>query len=204
MKPIVKNVIVLTLITVVAGFLLGYVQDITSPLISEQKLIKKQQAYMKVYPDASSFEEDESLRVENSDSILDSAQFSNESISEVLAAKDSNGNILGYVLTVVTGEGYGGNISVAMGVSNEGTLKGIEILSISETAGLGMNADTDAFKGQFKDKTVSQFKYTKTGAQNEYEIDALSGATITTNAMVNAVNAGLVFVQSREGGVVGE
>lgn len=204
MKPIVKNVIVLTLITIVAGFLLGLVQNITDPLIKEQKLIKKQEAYKMVYPEAAVFEEDENLRAENSDAVMDMQQFKDESISEVLAAKDSSGNVLGYVLTVITKEGYGGDISVAMGVSNEGTLKGIEILSISETAGLGMNANTDAFKNQFKDKTVAQFKYTKTGAQNEYEIDAISGATITTNAMVNAVNAGLYFVKQGEGGMANE
>ena len=71
-----------------------------------------------------------------------------------------------------------------------------QILSISETAGLGMKADTDDFKGRFSNKKVAQFNYTKSGATAEYEIDALSGATITTNAMVNAVNAGLSYAKS--------
>ena len=100
-------------------------------------------------------------------------------------------NLLGYVLNIVDPEGYGGDISFMMGVKLDGTLNGISILSISETAGLGMNADTDAFKGQFKDKQVETFTYTKTGSSADSEIDALSGATITTNAMVNGVNAGL-------------
>ena len=75
-------------------------------------------------------------------------------------------------------------------------LNGIEILSISETAGLGRKADTDDFKNQFSNKNVAQFNYTKSGAAAEYEIDAISGATITTNAMVNAVNAGLSYAKS--------
>ena len=64
-------------------------------------------------------------------------------------------------------------------------------LSISETAGLGMKATTDSFKDQFKDKNVEKFTYTKTGATSDDQIDAISGATITTNAMTNGVNAGL-------------
>ncbi len=47
------------------------------------------------------------------------------------------------------------------------------------------------FKNQFKDKNVEKFTYTKTGATSDDEIDAISGATITTNAMTNGVNAGL-------------
>ena len=54
-----------------------------------------------------------------------------------------------------------------------------------------MRANTDAFKGQFAGRNVPAFRYTKSGAQAEDEIDALSGATVTTNAMTNGVNAGL-------------
>lgn len=89
-----------------------------------------------------------------------------------------------------------------MGVALDGTTLGISFLSISETAGLGMNADTDSFKDQFKDQNVPEFSYSKTGATQEGEIDALSGATITTNAVTNGVNAGLcVFQLLSEGGI---
>ena len=63
--------------------------------------------------------------------------------------------------TVTTSEGYGGDIQFAMGIQDDGTLNGISILSIGETAGLGMRANTDAFKDQFKDKKVDKFEYTK-------------------------------------------
>ncbi len=58
---------------------------------------------------------------------------------------------------------------------------------------------TDDFKNQFKDKNVEKFDYTKTGATADDEIDALSGATITTNAMTNGVNAGLAAFRMRKG-----
>ena len=83
-----------------------------------------------------------------------------------------------------------------MGIQDDGTLNGISILSISETAGLGMRATTDDFKNQFKDKNVEKFTYTKTGATSDDEIDALSGSTITTNG----VNAGLAAFRYEKGG----
>lgn len=46
---------------------------------------------------------------------------------------------------------------------------------------------------QFTDKNVERFTYTKSGATNDSEIDAISGATITTNAIVNGVNVGLMY-----------
>lgn len=204
MNKMVKNVLVLTVITVIAGLLLGFVYDITKEPIQAQQEKIKQEAYLKVFPGAASFEEDESLHVSNSDAILTDAGYAEEIIDEALVAKDGAGQALGYVFTVTTMEGYGGAITLSMGVTNEGTLNGIEILSISETAGLGMKADTEEFKNQFAGKTVAQFSYSKTGAGTEYEIDALSGATITTNAMVNAVNAGLVYFQAVTGGVTYE
>ena len=63
-----------------------------------------------------------------------------------------------------------------------------------------MRATTDEFKNQFKDRNVEKFTYTKTGAAADDEIDALSGATITTNAMTNGVNAGLCAFRYEKGG----
>ena len=57
--------------------------------------------------------------------------------------------------------------------------------------GLGMRANTDAFKGQFQGRQAEVFSVTKGGASSENEIDALSGATITSNAVTGAVNAGI-------------
>ena len=61
-------------------------------------------------------------------------------------------------------QGYGGDITFTLGIRNDGTVNGYEILSISETAGLGMKAKEDAFKQQFSGKKVDSFAYTKTGA----------------------------------------
>ena len=99
------------------------------------------------------------------------------------------------VVTVTDHEGYGGDIQFTVGISNEGVVTGISILSIDETAGLGMKADTDEFKSQFVGMSAEQpIAYTKTG--EEGKIDAISGATVTTNAMVNGANAAIALYNS--------
>lgn len=199
MKNSVKAVLTLTIITVLAGACLGYVYELTKEPIAAKTLEAKLNAYKAVFPAAADFKEDASINTEGAAEILLAEGCKDETIDECLLAVDGSGNPLGYVMTVTTAQGYGGDITISMGVGSDGTLNGIEILEIGETAGLGMKADTPEFKGQFKDKKVSRFNYTKTGAQAEYEIDALSGATITTNACVSAVNAGLAFAESLGG-----
>ncbi len=199
-KENIKAIVTLAVITIVAGILLGYIYELTKEPIAAQELLQKQEAYRQVFSDASSFEDYQDFDPALADQLLLDAGLSYDHISEASVALDDSGNVMGYVFTVISMEGYGGEIDVAMGISNEGVLNGIEILSISETAGLGMKADTDEFKGQFKDKKVTQFSYTKSGATQEYEIDAISGATITTNAMTNAVNAGLIYFENITGG----
>ena len=51
----------------------------------------------------------------------------------------------GYVVTATDGDGYGGDIQITVGIQKDGTISGISFLSISETAGLGMNAQKPAF-----------------------------------------------------------
>ena len=87
-----------------------------------------------------------------------------------------------------------------MGIQKDGTVNGISILTIAETAGLGMKANTDEFKNQFSGVNTQKFEYTKSGATADNQIDSISGATITTNAMTNGVNAGLCAFQYEKGG----
>lgn len=198
MNTILKNTISITVITLVAGLALGVVQDITAGPIATQQEKSKEEAYKTVFEDADTFEvysADDGLATALADN-----GFTAQTIDEIMVAQDSSGETLGYAFTVTDSEGYGGDIQFAMGVQNDGTLNGISILSISETAGLGMKANTDSFKDQFKNKKVEKFSYTKTGATSDDQIDVISGATITTNAMTNGVNAGLCAFQYVEGG----
>lgn len=204
MMKYIKNVVVLTVITVIAGFLLGYVYDITKQPIEDANERILSTALGMVFPEGKQFDPIGDLS--NAQAILSEAGYDQIELINVFTAKDDAGTPLGYVLSILTSEGYGGEITVLLGIKNDGSINGLEILSINETPGLGMNANTDEFKSQFKGKSVAQISYTKTGAKEDYEIDALSGATITTNAMTNAVNAGLKFfnVINANGGEVNE
>lgn len=206
MNTTIKNTIILTVITLIAGFLLGYVYDITKEPIAIQKENAKNEAYLKVFTSASTFEEIPELNLTQSESVLQAVGITEQTIDEVLMAKSQDGATLGYVMTVTTKEGYGGDITFSMGITNDGVMNGYEILSISETAGLGMKAADEAFSGQFADKKVAKFAYTKSGSTSDFEVDAISGATITTNAIVNGVNAGLTYFASLpvEGGAQDE
>lgn len=185
-----KDTGILLVITLVAGLLLGLVYQITKEPIAIQKEKAKQEACREVFSDAAEFEEME-LTEPNAISWTEEG-FAGESVDEVMAAKDSSGNILGYVITVTTKEGYGGDIRFSIGIRQDGLVNGISILEIAETAGLGMRAE-EVLKPQFADKNVEKFEYTKSGAASEYQVDAISGATITSNAVVNGVNAGLYY-----------
>lgn len=201
-NKIIKDALALTLITLVAGVTLGGVYEITKDPIAKQEAQAKAEAYEQVFTDAAAFEAvemDDTLTKTIRDQ-LDREGYKAQSIEEVMRAEDQSGETLGYAFTVVTSEGYGGDIQFSMGVQNDGTLNGISILSIGETAGLGMNADTPAFKDQFVGKQVEKLQYTKNGATQDDEINAISGATVTTNAMTNGVNAGLCAFRVMEGG----
>lgn len=199
MKEVIKNTFIMLIITIVAGGILGFVYDSTKDVIAKQEEEKKILAYKTVFEDADNFNE---LSIEVDDSLKNSfveAGFAAEDIDGLVVAKNAAGENLGYILLITTHEGYGGDISFTMGVRNDGTLNGISLLSISETAGLGMEAGK-VLVPQFKDRKATQFSYTKTGALQPDEIDAISGATITTNAITNGVNLGLYYFNEFLGG----
>lgn len=196
-----KDTVILLMITLISGLLLGLVYQITKEPIAIQKEKAKQEACQEVFEDAASFTAMECVQPDAA--AWEEAGFKAVTIDEVMAAHAENNDgseILGYVITVTTKEGYGGDISFTIGIRNDGTVNGISILSISETAGLGMRAE-EVLKPQFEGKNAEKFEYTKTGAVSDYQIDAISGATITTNAVTNGVNAGVCYFQTQlEGG----
>ena len=193
MGKMIKNALVLMVITLVAGLGLGVVYEITKAPIASAQEKAKQEAYKAVIADAVEFTAYADFDAKEAAAVLSDAGLASDVIEEVVEAKDNSGETIGYVITVISKEGYGGDIKISTGIDAEGTVKGVSILSISETAGLGMKATESTFTDQFKDKQVEQFEYTKSGASEDNQIDALSGATITTNAFTNDVNAALAY-----------
>ena len=194
MKEMLKNAGILLAITVIAGFVLGAVYQITKEPIALAKEAAAMAAYKEVFADAADFNE---LEVK-ADALVQGG-IAGSDIDNVFEALGSDGALLGYVLVVTNHEGYGGDIQFSIGIANDGTTNGISILSIAETPGLGMEAEK-ILKPQYAGKNVAQFTVTKTGAVSDEQIDAISGATITSNAVTNGVNAGLYYFQNVLGG----
>lgn len=188
-----KNCLALFVITLVAGVSLAFVNEVTKEPIAKAQDKARLEAYEVVYPNA------EFKVMDNSDEILKDSSKSLEkenlsqcSVDDVLSVMDKNGNLIGYVFSATSPSGYGGDIKVAIGVSNKtNKITGFTVLSHSETAGLGAKATEDEFKSQFIGKSANGINYTKNGASNDTEIDALSGATITSNAVCEAVDSAL-------------
>lgn len=199
MKGILKHTGLLAAITIIAGLLLGLVHEITLEPIAEAKEQQKNDAYKTVVSDASEFEAVEFDQKE-ADKIASSS--GKCTIDEIVEAKDG-GEVKGYIITVTDSEGYGGDIQFAVGINAEGTVNGVSFLTIAESPGLGMNARDDAsFTKQYEGKEVEEFTVVKTGSTSDEEINALSGATITSKAVTGGVNAALdYFNQVLKGGV---
>ena len=197
-----KNAGILFAITLLAGIALGFVHELTKEPIAHQQELKVQRACAEVFSQAAAFNEVNPFELPTalgSSMLIGLAAEHNAElgaeVGEVYRALSQDGSLMGYVLKVTTKEGYGGNIELMVGITMEGSISGISILSISETPGLGMQAG-DVLVPQFAGRTAEAFVYTKTGAAAENEIDAISGATITTRAVTNAVNAGLFYFET--------
>ncbi|MBE6014341.1 MAG: RnfABCDGE type electron transport complex subunit G [Lachnospiraceae bacterium] len=194
-NKIIKDALVLLAITLVAGVALGLVYEITKTPIAEGAEKAKQEAYSAVFADAT-FEEDEAVtaKVKELGQTYDGAI-----VTEVLVAKGSDGSVAGYVMSLTAKEGYGGAITLTMGVKADGTISGLTVLEASETAGLGAKCKEPEFQSQFPGKHGPNMEVVKGGGAKETQIDAISGATITSKAITKAVNAGLNIVAEIQG-----
>lgn len=190
------DAIALFVITLVSGLALSFVFEVTLAPREEQLVIKAEKANKAVFAEADQFIPDEELLAlaAGTDLTTLNADYRGITIDNINKALDSNNELLGYNITVSTSQGYKSLITMVIGYSKEGEIKGIEMIALAETPGLGMNAGNSKFIDQFLGKQVGQFVVTKQGAKSDEEIDAISSATITTNAVVNAVNAGIGFI----------
>ena len=200
-STMLKEAGILFAITLIAGLVLGVVNELTKEPIRIQQEKAVSEACKAVFSEAVSFEELEYIPAEDlSEELSDMGV----KLGKIYRALGGDESLLGYVLESTSTEGYGGNIVLYLGVTLDGTLNDISILEISETPGLGMQAP-EVLVPQFHDRKAESFIYTKSGASADNEIDAITSATITTKAVTNAVNGGLKVAQAMlEGGVGNE
>lgn len=212
MSRIVKDTLVLFAITLVAGLGLGFVYNVTSDARAKQEEKTKIAAYESVMPGMDGFEEvdfdaadadqyiRDKIKATESENNISTIKAYNATMDAVVKAKDASGKEMGYIVTVTDSEAYGGSLQMTVGIMSDGTVSGISFLSLDETPGLGMKAKEDAFQSQFSNKNVDYFQYTKTGVTADNEVQAISSATITTNAVTHGVNGAIYCVEYITGG----
>ena len=195
-QRIPRPVLVIAIITLLAGLALGGVYKLTEENIKEQQRRKAWESYRAVVPQAESFEEVPSDVYGQ----IYGTSFGRATINEAVVGMDANGKIVGYAISATSSEGYDGNITISVGISPQGVVNSIEFTELHETPGKGMLAADPEFKNQFSGRNVSSFKLiTGGGAASDNGIDAISGSTVSSKAIVNAVNAALDFFKSVKG-----
>ena len=203
---LVHDIVIITIITLIAGLLLGVIHSITAGPIAAQEEKTRIRTQKAVFPAASSFKAVEGIADE--EVLIEKMADTGLTKTEVCAvdiAYDEAGDKLGYVVTSLNKEGYGGEIKIMTGIDTTGeelSINRIAFLTLAETAGMGMKADLPEFKDQFVDLKPGDdmVAYTKTGKSAPNEIDAISGSTITTSSVMKAANAALVAARYLEGG----
>ncbi len=182
-KSVLAPAAILFAICIVVAAALAGTNALTEKRIAQAALAKAEESRMVVLPGAESFEERDSH----------------------YAGLDGAGQTVGYVFET-EGKGYGGTVKVMTGISNGGEITGVVVLSHSETPGLGANAEKESFREQYKQPVgnlAGGIQVVKFQAPNEGEIQAMTGATITSAAVTNAVNSAIEMYQdayASEGG----
>lgn len=173
MKYILRLTLTLLLITAVVAGLLAFVNELTAGRIDELTRQKAEQAMREVLPAQDYTPLDAALP---------------QGVTEAYRAGDA-----GYVVRVAP-NGFGGAIDLMVGVKADGTVNGVAVIAHSETASLGANCTREEFRAQYAGGE-GPFAVGQDGGT----IEALTGATVTSRAVTDGVNAALDFVREVQG-----
>ena len=185
-SSIFRNALILCLITLIAGVALAFVYALTRDPILKAEYKEEQDACRAVFADADAFVQPEGADLPADDGWC---------IEKLYFAKKAE-KTLGYVMRVRTGAGYGGDIVLVLGVKPDGKISGMRVIDASgESPGLGARCLDSDFSNQFTGMQ-SPLTYTKGGQSGANAVDAISGATITTSAVTEAVDRALVWIAS--------
>ncbi|MCU6785808.1 RnfABCDGE type electron transport complex subunit G [Aedoeadaptatus acetigenes] len=182
MKNYLKTGLVLLVISAVAAGLLAVVNSFTSEVIAQAEFEKSVQAYQDIYGDkADKFEPlDEAKKAALVEKYKE--------IQDVFVAKKGD-EIVGYGINH-TGNGYGGSMTNAIGLLNDGTIAGFRNIQNAETPGIGTQITEAPYFEQFVGKSFKngEVKGNK-DPQAEDEIPMISGATISSTAVLKGINS---------------
>ncbi len=177
MRDIIKPAFSLVIICAVITFFVALTYNVTKDTIRHRQLEELYSAMAEVLPDGKSFNEitNEFINGENGDIKIDGVYESNA----------------GMVFSLLT-PGYGGDVAVIIGISSNGEISGVRLGSNNETPSLGKQAEETFF--------TSRFDKISTNDNIAGSVDSISGVTITSTAVKNAVQAACGHYNEYKGG----
>ncbi|MCD5390916.1 RnfABCDGE type electron transport complex subunit G [candidate division NPL-UPA2 bacterium] len=189
MREIGRLVLVLTLITLIAALALAQTNKLTKDRIENARREYELRAVKKVLLI------EEKLKELNGELVIEKKQLEFEETKVSLYRGRMNEKIFGAAIKTA-GKGYGGDIEVVVGLNRKGVITKIEIVDHKETPGLGAKITRALFRDQFKGKSAkNKIKVRKDGG----EIDAISGATVSSRGVCQAVEKALkLFSEEKE------
>ncbi|MEA5074077.1 MAG: RnfABCDGE type electron transport complex subunit G [Eubacterium aggregans] len=194
-KTVGRLALILFIITAVAALLLALTNSVTKDAIAKQTEEKNIEARQMVLPEAVDFEAVPGVEDIAKEAVGDNANI----VAEVYAGYKDN-QLVGYTVKTVP-KGYGGEVETLTGISTDGQVTGITILSNDETAGLGARATETTFQDQYKGLDATQeIAVVKGGGASGNQINAITGATITSKAVTLGVNTSTQIYKAIAGG----
>ena len=179
-SSLMNMVLVLTLVAVIMGGILAFVNHLTEGPINLQKekaLADGIKTVMCV----------DNLQVAKTDEVKQNDAKGKELTYTIYQIKDAQGNDLGAAVESTTG-GFGGDLKVLVGFDPEGNILGYTLLEHAETPGLGAKADKWFQKGQKGDIIGKNPAEPLTVSKDGGQVDAITASTITSRAFLLAVN----------------
>ncbi len=174
MKDILRLSLTLMVIAAVAAGVLAMVSQKTAGPIARSLREERMRAVKNVLPEFDNVPDQDTVSVD----------------SRIFYRARRDGRIVGTAFSVISHQGYGGDIQLMVGVDTSGVVRGVEVLKHLETPGLGAKIANQDFREQFKSKSLDNpatWKVKKDGGAFE----AITGATISSRAVVEAIASGL-------------
>lgn len=185
MKDTLKLILVLALICAVAGCLLAWVHKITLKPIADTERRVKNEAMKEVLPE------------HDNDPLSDKVEIDDAGTLWVFNVARNGGEFAGVAFESTTSKGYGGNITIMVGINASDELQALKILKQKETPGLGAKINDPEWRAQFAGKSISGTKWSV--KKDQGDIDQITAATISSRAVSAAIKSGLdVYTQNRD------
>lgn len=164
---VLKPIVVLVVICIVVTGALAATNEVTAPIIEEATRLAEEKARTELLPEADGFEEITGVDVDNVSAVYRST------------------NDVGVVITS-SAKGYGGDVVVMTAINPDGTIKQIKVTEQKETKGIGSRvADTPSYWENYVGLDTSD------ALVLNQDVDAVTSATVSSTALINAVNAAI-------------